>query len=151
MKLTLKFSSFFAAVAISLFSAFVIIAQTSFYKNAILPVDKEFYKRITFKATIIKDLDDPRVKRIEPAAVKHAVLFEKLSVLLGRVPLILVKKIIRIHLVQLNAESVPFHLRKYRCGGNARLHQGEYPLACGQDPGEDRLSYQDGTAHCSGV
>jgi hypothetical protein len=42
MKLTLKFSSFFAAVAISLFSAFVIIAQTSFYKNAILPMDKYF-------------------------------------------------------------------------------------------------------------
>lgn len=42
MKLTLKFSSFFAAVAISLFSAFVIIAQTSFYKNAILPADKYF-------------------------------------------------------------------------------------------------------------
>ena len=42
MKLTLKFSSFFAAVAISLFSAFVIIAQTSFYKNAIFPVDKYF-------------------------------------------------------------------------------------------------------------
>jgi hypothetical protein len=42
MKLTLKFSSFFAAVAISLFSAFVIIAQTSFYKNVISPVDKYF-------------------------------------------------------------------------------------------------------------
>ncbi len=32
---------------------------------AILPVDEEFYKRITFKATIIKDLDDPLVKRSE--------------------------------------------------------------------------------------
>ena len=42
MKLTLKFSSIFAAVAISLFSAFVIIAQTSFYKNVISPVDKYF-------------------------------------------------------------------------------------------------------------
>lgn len=35
------------------------------FRAAILPVDKEFYKRITFKATIIKDLDDPRVKRSE--------------------------------------------------------------------------------------
>ena len=32
---------------------------------AILPVDAEFYKRITFKTTIIKDLDDPLVKRSE--------------------------------------------------------------------------------------
>ena len=32
---------------------------------SILPVDNEFYKRITFKTTIIKDLDDPRVKRSE--------------------------------------------------------------------------------------
>lgn len=32
---------------------------------AILPVDGEFYKRVTFKATIIKDLDDPLVKRSE--------------------------------------------------------------------------------------
>lgn len=31
----------------------------------IMPVDEEFYKRITFKATIIKDLDDPLVKRSE--------------------------------------------------------------------------------------
>lgn len=35
------------------------------FSAAILPVDKEFYKRITFKTTIIKDLDDPRVKRSE--------------------------------------------------------------------------------------
>ena len=35
------------------------------FTAAILPVDKEFYKRITFKTTIIKDLDDPRVKRSE--------------------------------------------------------------------------------------
>ncbi|MBE6806546.1 MAG: exonuclease domain-containing protein [Ruminococcaceae bacterium] len=32
---------------------------------AILPVDNEFYKRITFKSTIIKDLDDPLIKRSE--------------------------------------------------------------------------------------
>ncbi len=35
------------------------------FTAAILPVDKEFYKRITFKTTIIKDLDDPRIKRSE--------------------------------------------------------------------------------------
>lgn len=35
------------------------------FTAAILPVDKEFYKRITFKTIIIKDLDDPRVKRSE--------------------------------------------------------------------------------------
>ena len=32
---------------------------------AIMPVDDEFYKRITFKTVIIKDLDDPMVKRSE--------------------------------------------------------------------------------------
>ena len=32
---------------------------------AILPVDDEFYKRITFKTVILKDLDDPLVKRSE--------------------------------------------------------------------------------------
>ena len=32
---------------------------------AIMPVDEEFYKRITFKTVIIKDLDDPLVKRSE--------------------------------------------------------------------------------------
>lgn len=42
MKLSLKHSSFFAAVAMSIYSAFIIIAQTSFYKNAIFPVDKYF-------------------------------------------------------------------------------------------------------------
>lgn len=35
------------------------------FAAAIWQVDKEFYKRITFKTTIIKDLDDPRVKRSE--------------------------------------------------------------------------------------
>ena len=35
------------------------------FKQEIWPVDKEFYKRITFKTTIIKDLDDPLVKRSE--------------------------------------------------------------------------------------
>ena len=32
-----------------------------------MPVDAEFYKRITFKTVIIKDLDDPLVKRSELA------------------------------------------------------------------------------------
>ena len=35
------------------------------FEEAILPVDDEFYKRITFKTVIIKDLDDPLVKRSE--------------------------------------------------------------------------------------
>ena len=35
------------------------------FATAILPVDNEFYKRITFKTVIIKDLDDPLVKRSE--------------------------------------------------------------------------------------
>lgn len=35
------------------------------FSDAISVVDKEFYKRITFKTTIIKDLDDPLVKRSE--------------------------------------------------------------------------------------
>ena len=37
------------------------------FAAAILPVDAEFYKRITFKTVIIKDLDDPLVKRSELA------------------------------------------------------------------------------------
>ena len=35
------------------------------FTKAIMPVDEEFYKRITFKTSIIKDLDDPLVKRSE--------------------------------------------------------------------------------------
>lgn len=35
------------------------------FDAAILPVDDEFYKRITFKNVIIKDLDSPLVKRSE--------------------------------------------------------------------------------------
>lgn len=35
------------------------------FTAAILPVNKEFYDRITFKTTIIKDLDDPLIKRSE--------------------------------------------------------------------------------------
>ena len=35
------------------------------FAPAIMPVDEEFYKRITFKTVIIKDLDDPLVKRSE--------------------------------------------------------------------------------------
>jgi hypothetical protein len=42
MKSNLKTSFLFAAVAISIFSAFVIIAQTPLYKDLILPVDKHF-------------------------------------------------------------------------------------------------------------
>lgn len=42
MKLSLKSSSPFAAVAMSIYSAFVIIAQTPLYDNVILSVDKYF-------------------------------------------------------------------------------------------------------------
>jgi len=35
------------------------------FKAAIMPVDDEFYKRITFKTVIIKDLDSPLIKRSE--------------------------------------------------------------------------------------
>lgn len=42
MKLSLKSSSLFVAVAMSLFCAFVIIAKTPFYQNVILFVDKYF-------------------------------------------------------------------------------------------------------------
>lgn len=37
------------------------------FSDAIMDVDDEFYKRITFKTVIIKDLDDPSVKRSELA------------------------------------------------------------------------------------
>ena len=42
MKLSLKSSSLFAAVAMSIYSAFIIIAQTPLYDNVILSVDKYF-------------------------------------------------------------------------------------------------------------
>ena len=42
MKLSLKSSSLFAAVAMSICSAFIIIAQTPLYDNVILSVDKYF-------------------------------------------------------------------------------------------------------------
>ena len=42
MKLSLKSSSLFAAVAMSIYSAFEIIAQTPLYDNVILSVDKYF-------------------------------------------------------------------------------------------------------------
>ena len=42
MKLSLKSSSLFAAVAMSIYSVFVIIAQTPLYQNVILSVDKYF-------------------------------------------------------------------------------------------------------------
>lgn len=35
------------------------------FTAAIMPVDDEFYKRITFKTVIIKDLDSPLIKRSE--------------------------------------------------------------------------------------
>ena len=35
------------------------------FRAAIMPVDDEFYKRITFKTVIIKDLDSPLIKRSE--------------------------------------------------------------------------------------
>lgn len=37
------------------------------FVESIFPVDDEFYKRITFKTVILKDLDDPLVKRSELA------------------------------------------------------------------------------------
>lgn len=37
------------------------------FVSAIMSVDEEFYKRITFKTVILKDLDDPLVKRSELA------------------------------------------------------------------------------------
>lgn len=42
MKLSLKSPSLFAAVAMSIYSAFIIIAQTPLYDNVILSVDKYF-------------------------------------------------------------------------------------------------------------
>ena len=42
MKLSLKSSSLFVAVAMSIYSAFIIIAQTPLYDNVILSVDKYF-------------------------------------------------------------------------------------------------------------
>ena len=42
MKLSLKSSSLFAAVAMSIYSVFIIIAQTPLYDNVILSVDKYF-------------------------------------------------------------------------------------------------------------
>ena len=42
MKLSLKSSFLFAAVAMSIYSAFIIIAQTPLYDNVILSVDKYF-------------------------------------------------------------------------------------------------------------
>lgn len=37
------------------------------FNAAILPVDAEFYRRITFKTTVISDIDNPLVKRSELA------------------------------------------------------------------------------------
>lgn len=41
------------------------VYEADSFVPAIMPVDSEFYKRITFKTVIIKDLDDPLVKRSE--------------------------------------------------------------------------------------
>ncbi len=41
------------------------VYEADSFASAIMPVDDEFYKRITFKTVIIKDLDDPLVKRSE--------------------------------------------------------------------------------------
>ena len=41
------------------------VYEPASFADAIMPVDDEFYKRITFKTVILKDLDDPLVKRSE--------------------------------------------------------------------------------------
>ena len=41
-----------------------VVERTSF-DAAIMPVDEEFYRRITFKNTVISDIDNPLVKRSE--------------------------------------------------------------------------------------
>ncbi|MBE6778830.1 MAG: exonuclease domain-containing protein [Ruminococcaceae bacterium] len=41
------------------------VAQPESFAAAIQPVDEEFYRRITFKTTIISDIDNPLVKRSE--------------------------------------------------------------------------------------
>ena len=42
MKLSLKHSSIFTAVAMSIYCLFIILAQTELYKNVILPIDRHF-------------------------------------------------------------------------------------------------------------
>lgn len=41
------------------------VYEADSFAAAIMPVDEEFYPRMTFKTVIIKDLDDPLVKRSE--------------------------------------------------------------------------------------
>ena len=41
------------------------VYEPASFEDVIMPVDDEFYKRITFKTVILKDLDDPLVKRSE--------------------------------------------------------------------------------------
>ena len=43
------------------------VAERASFDAAILSVDAEFYRRITFKSTIISDIDNPLVKRSELA------------------------------------------------------------------------------------
>ena len=42
MKLSLKHSSLFAAVAMSIWSLFIVLAKTNFYSDVILAIDKYF-------------------------------------------------------------------------------------------------------------
>ena len=53
MKLSLKSSSLFAAVAKSIYSAFIIIAQTPLYDNVILSVDKYFVLSYVFTSLLL--------------------------------------------------------------------------------------------------
>ena len=41
------------------------VYERASFDAAVMPVDAEFYKRITFKTTIINDIDNPLVKRSE--------------------------------------------------------------------------------------
>ena len=43
------------------------VVERESFNAAILPVDAEFYRRITFKTTVISDIDNPLVKRSELA------------------------------------------------------------------------------------
>ena len=53
MTLSLKKSSIFAAVAISIYSVFVIVAQTPLYENVILPLDKYFVLSYTCTSLLL--------------------------------------------------------------------------------------------------
>ena len=53
MSISLKSSSLFAAVAISIYSVFVIVAQTPLYENVILPLDKYFVLSYTCTSLLL--------------------------------------------------------------------------------------------------